>query len=63
MLDDNEVENLKNAKISGFNPNDLKINSTLSIENIKEVQNLLFQMGYKIKETNKFDPKSDLSFL
>ena len=55
VLDDNEVENLKNAKISGFNPNDLKINSTLSIENIKEIQSLLFQMGYKIKETNKLD--------
>ena len=55
VLDDNEVENLKNAKISGFNPNNLKINSTLSVENIKEVQNLLFQMGYKIKETNKID--------
>ncbi len=55
VLNDNEVENLKNAKISGFSPNELKINSTLSIENIKEIQSLLFQMGYKIKETNKFD--------
>lgn len=55
VIDDNEIKNLKNAKMSGFNPNGLKINSTLSTETIIEVQNLLLQMGYKIGETKSLD--------